>query len=73
MFQSEAELFRQVSQAKRITSRAIVEDHLGTGVYQRAGGFVGRCISVGKTLSGMQRQLKKRESEVKASIRPWSH
>jgi hypothetical protein len=71
IYQSEAEMFRQVFQAKGITSRAIVVDHLGPGVYQRAGGFVGRCISVGKSLSGVHRQLKKKESEVRASFRPW--
>jgi hypothetical protein len=72
-FQSEAEIFRQVSQAKGDSSRAIVEDHLGPGVYQRAGGFVGRCISVGKTFAEMYRQLEKRETQVKASFRPWHY
>ena len=71
IYQSEAQMFRQIFEAKGITSRAIVVDHLGPGVYQRAGGFVGRCISVGKSLSGVHRQLKKKESEVKASFRPW--
>jgi len=69
--QSEAEMFRQVSQAKGITSRAIVEDHLGPGVYQRAGGFVGRCISAAKSLPGMHSQLKKKEMQVGSSFRPW--
>ncbi len=73
IFQSEAELFRQISQEKEVSSRATVADHLGPGVYQRAGGFVGRCISVGRSLSGVRRQLKNKESEVKASIRPWHH
>ena len=73
IFQSEAELFRQVSLEKGILSRAIVEDHPGPGVYQRAGGFVGRCISVGKSVSGVNRQLRKKEAEVKASFRPWHH
>ncbi|UCE83679.1 MAG: ATP-grasp domain-containing protein [Deltaproteobacteria bacterium] len=72
-FQGEAEIFRQVSQAKGVSSRAIVEDHLGPGVYQRAGGFVGRCISVGKNFAEMYRQLEKRETQVKASFRPWHH
>ena len=73
IFQSEAELFRQVSLEKGILSRAIVEDHPGPGVYQRAGGFVGRCISVGKSVSEVNRQLRKKEAEVKASFRPWHH
>ena len=72
-FRIEAEIFRQVSQAKGVSSRAIVEDHLGPGVYQRAGGFVGRCISVGKNFAEMYRQLEKRETQVKASFRPWHH
>ncbi len=73
IIQSEAELFRQVSRKKGVSSMAIVEDHPGPGVYQRAGGFVGRCISVGKSLSGVHRQLRKKEAEVKASFRPWNH
>jgi hypothetical protein len=72
-FQSEAKIFGLVSQAKVASSMAIVEDHLGPGVYQRAGGFVGRCISVGKTFAQMYRQLEKRETQVKASFRPWHH
>ncbi len=69
--QNEAEIFRQVSQTKGITSRAIVVDHLGPGVYQRKGGFVGRCISVGRSLSGIHSHLKKKEMQVRSSFRPW--
>ena len=72
-FQSEVEIFRQVSQARGVSSRAIVEDHLGPGVYQRAGGFIGRCISVGKNFAEMHRQLEKKETEVKSSFLPWHH
>jgi hypothetical protein len=71
--QDEAEMFRQVFQGKGITSRAIVEDHLGPGVFQRAGGFIARCISVGKSLSDMNSQLKKKEMQVRSSFRPWHH
>jgi hypothetical protein len=71
--QNEADMFRQVFQVKGTTSRAIVEDHPGPGVYQRAGGFVGRCVSVGKSLSGMHSQLKRKEMQVRSSFRPWHH
>ena len=71
--QSEQDIFRLVSLEKGLEATATVEDHLGLGVYQRTGGFVGRCVSVGKTLPSMFRLLRKKELEVKSSIRPWIH
>jgi hypothetical protein len=71
--QSEPEIFRQVISEKGVEATATVEDHLGMGIYQRAGGFVGRCIAVGKTMPSMLRLLHKKETEVKSSIRPWIH
>lgn len=69
---TETEVFRSVVESTRDQSFAIVEDYLGAGVHQRAGGFVGRCISVGKTLPGVHRLLRKKELEVKSCIRPWN-
>jgi hypothetical protein len=71
--QSEPELFRQVFSDKGAEAIATVEDHLGMGIYQRAGGFVGRCIAVGKTMPSMFHLLRKKDMEVKSSIRPWIH
>jgi hypothetical protein len=71
--QSEPEIFRQVFSDKGAEAIATVEDHLGMGIYQRAGGFVGRCIAVGKTMPSMFHLLRKKEMEVKSSIRPWIH
>ena len=70
--QTETQIFQSVSEGTGDQSFAIVEDYVGPGIYQRAGGFVGRCISVGKTLPGVHRLLKKKELEVKSSIRPWN-
>jgi lysine 2,3-aminomutase len=70
--QHEMEVFRSVSESTGGQSFAIVEDYVGSGIYQRAGGFVGRCISVGKTLPGVHRSLRKKELEVKSCVRPWS-
>lgn len=70
-FQSEPDIFRDVFLDKGLEATATVEDHLGFGVYQRTGGFVGRCVSVGKTMSSMFRLLREKELEVKSSIRPW--
>ncbi|MCG6919256.1 MAG: ATP-grasp domain-containing protein [Deltaproteobacteria bacterium] len=72
-FQSEPDIFRLVYLDKSLEATAIVEDHLGLGVYQRTGGFAGRCVSVGKTMSSMFPLLGKKELEVKSSIRPWIH
>jgi len=72
-FQSEPDIFRIVFLDKGLEATATVEDHLGLGLYQRAGGFVGRCVSVGKTMPSMLRLLRKKELEVKSSIRPWIH
>ena len=72
-FQSEPDIFRLVRLDKSLEATATVEDHLGLGVYQRTGGFVGRCVSVGKTRSSMFPLLGKKELEVKSSIRPWIH
>jgi glutamate 2,3-aminomutase len=69
---NEAEAFRRVSESAEDLTCAIVEDYLGAGVHQRAGGFVGRCISVGKTLSGVQHALEERERAVKSSTLPWN-
>jgi hypothetical protein len=71
-FLSEAEIFHQVSGKKGASACAIVEDHLGPGIYQRTGGFVGRCISVGKTFAGMYNALRKKQQEVVSSTRPWN-
>jgi len=71
--QSEQDIFRLVFLEKGLEAAATVEDHLGLGVYQLTGGFVGRCVSVGKTLPSMFRLLRKKELEVKSSIRPWIH
>jgi len=71
--QKEPEIFRRVFLEKGLKAVATVEDHLGLGIYQRTGGFVGRCISVGKTLPEMRGQLEKKEIEVKSSFRPWHH
>jgi hypothetical protein len=71
--QTETEVFLSVSESAEDLTCAIVEDYLGAGVYQCAGGFVGRCISVGKTLSGVRHALEERELAVKSSIRPWYH
>ena len=54
--QTETQIFQSVSEGTGDESFAIVEDYLGPGIYQRAGGFVGRCISVGKTLPEVHRQ-----------------
>jgi hypothetical protein len=70
-FQSEQDLFRLVFLDKGLAATATVEDHLGLGVYQRTGGFVGRCVSVGKTMPTMFHLLRQKELEVKSSIRPW--
>jgi len=70
--QNETEVFRSVFESTGDQSFAIVEDYVGPGIYQRAGGFVGRCIAVGKTLPEVHRLLKKKELEVKSWIRPWS-
>ena len=70
--QNEMEVFRSVSESAADLTCAIVEDHVGSGVHQHAGGFVGRCISVGKTLSGVQQALEEREREVKSSTLPWN-
>jgi lysine 2,3-aminomutase len=70
--QNEMEVFRSVSESAADLTCAIVEDHVGAGVHQRAGGFVGRCISVGKTPSGVHQALEKREREVKSSTLPWN-
>jgi hypothetical protein len=72
-FQTEPDTFRLVFLDKGLEASATVEDHLGLGVYQRSGGFVGRCVSVGKTMDAMFRLLAKKELEVKSSIRPWIH
>jgi glutamate 2,3-aminomutase len=69
---NEMEAFRKVSASAGDRTCAIVEDYVGAGVQQRAGGFVGRCISVGKTLPGVHRSLRKKELEVKSCIRPWN-
>ena len=71
--QSEPEIFRQVFSDKGVEATATVEDHLGMGIYQSTGGFVGRCIAVGKNMPSMFRLLHKKEMEVKSSIRPWIH
>ena len=71
--QSEPEIFRQVFSEKGVEATATVVDHLGRGIYQRPGGFVGRCIAVGKSMPSMLRLLNKKEMEVEASIRPWIH
>jgi len=71
--QSEPEIFRQVFSEKGVEATATVEDHLGMGIYQSTGGFVGRCIAVGKNMPSMFRLLHKKEMEVKSSIRPWIH
>jgi hypothetical protein len=71
--QKELEIFRRVFLEKDLKGIATVEDHLGVGIYQRTGGFVGRCVSVGKTLPEMYRQLEKKEIEVESSFRPWHH
>jgi len=71
--QSEPEIFRRLLSEKGAEAIATVEDHLGMGICQRAGGFVGRCIAVGKTMPSMFRLLHKKEMEVKSSIRPWIH
>jgi hypothetical protein len=71
--QKEPEIFRRVFLEKGLKGIATVEDHLGQGIYQRTGGFVGRCVSVGKTLPEMHRQLAKKEIEVESSFRPWHH
>ena len=71
--QKEPEIFRRVFLEKDLKGIATVEDHLGVGIYQRTGGFVGRCVSVGKTLPEMYRQLEKKEIEVESSFRPWHH
>jgi predicted ATP-grasp superfamily ATP-dependent carboligase len=68
---SEPEIFQYVFSEKGPEATATVEDHLGKGIYQRSGGFVGRCIAVGTTMSSMLRLLHKKEMEVKSSIRPW--
>jgi hypothetical protein len=70
--QSEAELFRRVRVERDYQAGAIVEDHIGPSVYQRAGGFVGRCISVGKTLPEMLRCLEETKLEVESSISSWT-
>jgi len=70
-FQSEPEIFRHIFSEKALEAIATVEDHLGVGIHQRSGGFVGRCIAVGKTMPAMLRLLHKKEREVKSSIRPW--
>lgn len=70
--QNETEIFQRVSESAADLTCAIVEDYLGAGVHQRAGGFVGRCISVGKTLSGVQQALEERERAVKSSTLPWN-
>jgi predicted ATP-grasp superfamily ATP-dependent carboligase len=72
-FQTEPDIFRLVFLKKGPEATALVEDHLGLGVYQRAGGFVGRCVSVGRTIPAMFQLLSKKELEVKSSIRPWIH
>jgi len=69
--ENEPEIFRRVFVDKGAAAQGIVEDHLGAGVYQRAGGFVGRCISVGKTLNSVTEMLQQKEQEVKASMYPW--
>jgi len=69
---NETEAFRRVSASAEDLTCAIVEDYVGAGVHQRAGGFVGRCISVGKTLSGVQQTLEEKEREVKSSALPWN-
>jgi lysine 2,3-aminomutase len=69
---NETEAFRRVSESAGDLTCAVVEDYLGAGVHQRAGGFVGRCISVGKTLSGVQQALEERERAVKSSTLPWN-
>ena len=71
--QKEPEIFRRVFLEKGLEAIATVEDHLGSGIYQRTGGFVGRCVSVGKTLPEMHRHLEKKETEVQSSFRPWHH
>ncbi len=70
--QNETEVFRSVYESPGDLTCAIVEDYLGAGVHQRADGFVGRCISVGKTLSGVQQALEEGELAVKSSIVPWN-
>ena len=69
---NETEAFRRISASAGDLTCAMVEDYVGADVHQRAGGFVGRCISVGKTLPGVHRWLRKKEREVKSCIRPWN-
>jgi hypothetical protein len=68
---TEAELFRSVAQGPEDWVCANVEDHLGPGIYQCAGGFVGRCVSVGRSAVEVKRQLNKKVLEVRSTIQSW--
>lgn len=70
---SEPALFGRVHEEVGFRAGALVEDHLGPRIYQRAGGFVGRCIVVGKSLPEVHQCLNLTRREVESTVIPWDH
>ncbi len=70
---SEMELFAEIAKNKEKKASTIVEDHLGEGLYQRAGGFVARIISVGNDLNEVRKELDRAKAIVEESFLPWTN
>jgi hypothetical protein len=68
----EKDLFRVVAE-DTARAEATVLDHLGPGIHQEAGGFVGRCIAVGKTHTETRALLEHVIDLTRSSMTLWKH
>ena len=68
---SEAGLFQKAADDPDFSAYAVIEDHIGRGTSQIAGGFTGRCIAVGRQLAALPDCLTVKEQEVRSTMLPW--
>jgi|Deesub1362B_J571_1020462.scaffolds.fasta_scaffold03045_3 hypothetical protein len=69
---TERELFRRIYGDPSLGADYVVEEHLGAGIHQMAGGFVARCVAVGKRRSEVEESLVRAVEEVQFRFRPWT-